>query len=92
MNDTTYVFRQNVDNYQPFSSNNDNNDYNDKFEQKFCPVCHYNLKSAEHRKLCGNTIPIGDCVIPLIVMLSIYIIIKFIKINYYDNIWNKNRQ
>jgi hypothetical protein len=81
MTDTTYIFGQDINNYVPFnSSGSDNEDCIDRDkDDKFCPICHYNLKSAEHRKLCGNTIPIGDCNSILFLLLLVYTTTKLLS-------------
>jgi len=63
MNDTdVYIFGENQTEYIPFKTIEDNQklNYNDNNNRNnnFCPICHYNLNSAKHKKLCGNSIPI----------------------------------
>lgn len=87
MNDTTYIFGQNVDRYTPFE-NEEQVNYNGKFNNKFCPVCHYNLNSAMHRRMCENKMPVGGSIIPMLSLCCIYVIIKFIKTRNYGSINN----
>jgi hypothetical protein len=79
MNETVYVFGQDVNNYTPFESIEQINYNDNRLDDKFCPICHYNLKSEAHRKSCNNTIPIGDSILPMILLCSIYMVIKLFK-------------
>lgn len=78
--DTTEYFRSTYTHkYIPFESNNHNkhNEYNGW--RNFCPRCHYNYNSHYHKAHCENQVPIGDGIIPLLIMLFIYYLSKNYK-------------
>ena len=82
--DTTEYFRSKYTHeYIPFESNNHNkhDEYNGNGSgwRNFCSRCHYNYNSHYHKTHCDNQLPVGDGIIPLLIILFIYYLSKNYK-------------
>jgi hypothetical protein len=79
--DTTVYFKSvYTQGHVPFENDNYNDSYIKDKNDNFCPLCHWNYKSDYHKRHCENQLPIGDELLPMFILISIYLIIKRICI------------
>ena len=79
--DTTAYFKSvYTQEYVPFEDNSHNENIKDKNKwDNFCPKCHYNYNSHYHKTHCEKPLPLGDGIIPLLIIALFYYLIKKYK-------------
>ena len=75
--DTTIYFRSTyTKEYVPFENDNSSDNYIKDKDNNFCPLCHWNYNSDYHKRHCENSLQLGDELLPLFILITIYLIIK----------------
>lgn len=82
--DTTVYFKSVYNQeYIPFENDNHNeySGYNGNGHgwDNFCPKYHYNYNSHYHKTRCDRQLPLGDGIVPLLIILFIYYLSKNYK-------------